>query len=138
MPTDVRLSDHRIGSEGLSEYPLHFVSDTKGALCLPIRTHCAGSLCALVYRFCLAGVPGAGFEPANRWGEDLESPGFDRSPTPATSSRAAYRSRRLLFFIDDIKTSRTRGSYLLRRRRGWNIVFLFPLFLKGMTRSYHK
>ena len=38
-------------------------------------------------------VPGAGFEPAKHYAEDLESTPFDRSGTPARTSRS------LVFFL---------------------------------------
>ena len=45
-----------------------------------------GLLKASRHLFCL--VPGAGFEPAKLYAEDLESTPFDRSGTPACTQRS--------------------------------------------------
>ena len=45
-----------------------------------------GLLKASQHLFCL--VPGAGFEPAKLYAEDLESTPFDRSGTPACTQRS--------------------------------------------------
>ena len=44
-------------------------------------------------KICEIVVPGAGFEPAKHYAEDLESTPFDRSGTPARMSRS------MVFFL---------------------------------------
>jgi hypothetical protein len=53
-------------------------ADTDATLCF---SHSSTSVSSIVL---LSEVPGAGFEPAKLYAEDLESTPFDRSGTPAS------------------------------------------------------